>query len=160
MKVDRQPAIVNDLAVDTVESLRPAAKDKDVSLDAAMCPEPILVDADVARMQQVFVNIVSNAVKFTPARGRVRVVLDATSEQAVFTVEDNGSGISREFLPHVFDRFSQADADGRHCSGLGLGLAVSRAICELHDATITAQSDGEGKGATFQVRMPRHTFER
>ena len=100
-------------------------------------------------------NVLNNAVKFTPRDGKVKVVLKRVNSQIEVTVSDTGLGIDPEFLPHVFERFSQADASStRKHRGLGLGLAIVKNLVELHGGTIDANSEGRGKGATFRVRLP------
>ncbi|MGG6264514.1 PAS domain-containing protein [Leptolyngbya sp. AN03gr2] len=114
------------------------------------------VTGDPARLQQVITNLLTNAVKFTPSGGRVDVELSVVDSSTVeIVVRDTGKGIEPEFLPHVFDRFSQADDDSsRYKDGLGLGLAISRHLVELHKGTIWADSAGRDQGATFTVRLP------
>jgi PAS domain S-box-containing protein len=138
-----------------LESLRPAAEAKgvDVNLipDSDICP----VSGDPARLQQVIWNILSNALKFTPKGGRIQVRVGRADSQIEIAISDTGAGIKPEFLPHVFDRFRQADQSStRHHGGLGLGLAIVRHLVELHGGTVHAESAGEGKGATFVVRLP------
>jgi CheY-like chemotaxis protein len=109
----------------------------------------------------VFWNLLANAVKFTPPGGHVRVSVRFFDDQAVVTVADTGIGISHEFLPHVFDRFTQSDSSiTRMHSGLGLGLAIVRHIVELHGGTVKAESAGEGRGAAFTVALPCRLVER
>jgi CheY-like chemotaxis protein len=106
-------------------------------------------------LQQVAWNLISNAVKFTPAGGEVRIELAQTDSDAVLTVSDTGIGIPADFLPHVFDRFSQKDSSTtRTHGGLGLGLAIAKQLVELHGGTLTAHSEGEGRGAMFTVKLP------
>ncbi|HEU4535162.1 MAG TPA: ATP-binding protein, partial [Polyangiaceae bacterium] len=144
------------LAIDAaLEVVRPAAEAKGVRLLPVLDREvgPLLGDPD--RLQQVVWNLLSNAVKFTPKGGRVVVRLERVDSSCVITVEDTGRGIEREFLPHVFERFRQAEAaTTRAHGGLGLGLAIARHLTELHGGTIEAQSDGPGRGAAFVVRLP------
>ena len=110
---------------------------------------------DANRLQQVVWNLLSNAIKFTPKGGNVLVRLRRVDSVAEITVSDNGQGINSQFLPHVFDRFSQADAAStRFFGGLGLGLAIVRHLVELHGGTVHAASAGEGQGATFTVCLP------
>lgn len=136
---------------DAVSALRPMASAKGLSLQT-VAQEPILIRGDAIRLRQVVVNLLSNAVKFTPAGGliEVRVVLDGSF--ATIAVCDTGDGISSRFLPDVFDRHAQADA--RRFGGLGLGLAIVKHIVELHGGSVAALSQGEGKGATFTIRLP------
>ena len=100
-------------------------------------------------------NLLSNAIKFTPIRGSVTLTLSVDDSRCVITVNDTGKGIDQEFLPFIFDRYSQSkDAKSGRKGGLGLGLAITRRIVEMHNGTIKAESDGEGKGATFIVELP------
>jgi CheY-like chemotaxis protein len=113
------------------------------------------VRADPDRMQQIVWNLLNNAVKFTPPGGSVRTALRRLGDHVQIEITDTGRGIAPEFLPHVFDRFSQADnALTRQTGGLGLGLAIARQLVHLHDGTIRAESAGNGKGATFTVDFP------
>jgi signal transduction histidine kinase/DNA-binding NarL/FixJ family response regulator len=132
-----------------------AARAKDVTLHASIEAGVPLVLGDPARVQQIAWNLLSNAVKFTPAGGRVDAVLSIEGGRAVLTVEDDGCGISPEFLPHVFERFRQADGSAtRRHGGLGLGLALTRELAVLHGGTIEVASAGAGRGATFRVTFP------
>jgi CheY-like chemotaxis protein/anti-sigma regulatory factor (Ser/Thr protein kinase) len=107
-------------------------------------------------LQQVAWNLISNAIKFTPSGGTVRIELKQIGSEVRFSVSDTGIGISADFLPHVFDRFTQKDSSStRTHGGLGLGLAISKQLVELHGGTLTAHSEGEGHGATFTVTLPR-----
>jgi len=113
------------------------------------------VSGDANRLQQIFWNLISNAIKFTPAGGQVDICLEEVASDAQITVRDTGKGIPQEFLPHVFDSFRQADGSiTRNHGGLGLGLAIVRHLVELHGGTVSVESPGEGKGATFAVRLP------
>ncbi|HEX9366695.1 MAG TPA: ATP-binding protein, partial [Vicinamibacterales bacterium] len=115
----------------------------------------ILADPD--RVQQIVWNLLSNAIKFTPEGGTVRLRLSRTDTQVEIAVSDTGSGIPADFLPHVFDRFRQADAGSmRRYGGLGLGLAIVRHLVELHGGTVSAASGGTDQGATFRVSLPVH----
>jgi len=138
-----------------IEALRPIAEAKGVSLslDADSGAGPIVCDAQ--RLHQVIANLVGNGIKFTPARGRVEVGLTQDGDAVRITVRDTGYGISQEFLPHVFERFQQADTGlTRKHGGLGLGLAIVRHLVQLHGGTASVSSAGEGKGATFTVLLP------
>jgi CheY-like chemotaxis protein len=113
------------------------------------------VNGDASRLRQVFWNLVSNAVKFTPPGGRLLISVDHTEGSIILTVRDSGIGISQDFLPHVFEPFRQADGRiTREHGGLGLGLAICKQLVELHGGTISGSSDGMGRGATFTVRLP------
>jgi PAS domain S-box-containing protein len=141
-----------------VDTIRPAAQAKGVGIEVHVSEPPVIVAGDPDRLQQVVWNLLSNAIRFTPAGGHVDVWLEAHQGQQQIRVVDTGSGIKPEFLPHVFERFRQADASSsRTYSGLGIGLALVRHLVELHGGAVVAQSEGEGRGATFCVRLPRRS---
>jgi CheY-like chemotaxis protein len=143
---------VIDAAVDTV---RPAAQERNIRVGRLTGPHPGPVNGDAGRLQQVVWNLLVNAVKFSPDGGRVQVELDRVDSSAKIVVRDNGEGITAEFLPHLFERFTQADNTSRRShSGLGLGLAIVYQLTELHGGTVSAHSDGPGKGSTFTVTLP------
>ena len=145
------PAVVTAAA----DTLRPAADAKGISLQLLLDPSAGPISGDPDRLQQVVWNLVSNAIKFTPKGGRVRVRLERAGSHAEIIVADTGAGIAPEFLPHVFDRFRQADqTTTRTHGGLGLGLAIVRQLVELHGGTVHVESRGEGHGATFTVSLP------
>ena len=138
-----------------ITSVRPAADAKRIDVRAALDPDLPDVQGDRDRLQQVFWNLLSNSVKFTPEGGRIDVTVRAVDSSVEVEVRDTGQGISREFLPHVFDRFRQADqSTTREHGGLGLGLAIVRHLVELHGGTVRAESEGEGRGAAFAVTLP------
>jgi len=138
-----------------VDTVRPAAEAKNIQLFSRFDPGPILISGDTRRVQQVFCNLLLNSIKFTTKKGRVEVTLKQTVSHAQIEVIDSGIGISAEFLPLVFDRFRQADAkDSSTHGGLGLGLTIVRHLVELHNGTVEAVSEGEGRGATFRVNFP------
>jgi PAS domain S-box-containing protein len=146
------PAAVVSAAVDVVKH---AAESKHIRIQTVLGSSAGLVNGDFERLQQVVWNLLSNAVKFTPANGGVRVELSRKGSQIEILVADNGSGIHREFLPFVFNRFSQADSSiTRAHGGLGMGLAITKSLVELHGGTISASSPGEGQGSTFVVTLP------
>jgi PAS domain S-box-containing protein len=137
------------------EMLRPTAADKKVSLAVGVPSGAIRVQGDGERLQQVIANLLSNAVKFTPAGGHVELSLEIVGENAVIAVSDSGVGIAPEFLPRVFERFTQADSGpARSHGGLGLGLAIVRHLVEAHRGSVTADSPGVGQGSTFRVTLP------
>jgi signal transduction histidine kinase len=138
-----------------VETVRPAALAKQIALDARLDSRAGPVLGDSNRMQQVMWNLLFNAVKFTPPGGRVTVTLARGPDEVLVEVHDSGVGIRPDFLPHVFDRFRQADSSStRRHSGLGLGLSIARQLVELHGGSIGVDSRGEGHGSTFTVRLP------
>jgi signal transduction histidine kinase/ActR/RegA family two-component response regulator len=145
-------ALIVDAAINTV---RPAADARDIRLHIILDPLARPVRGDPNRLQQIFWNLLTNAVKFTPKGGRVSVTLERVDSHLELKVADNGDGIDPEFLPHVFDRFRQADSsmDRRH-GGLGLGLSIVKQLVELHGGTIAARSAGKGKGSTFIISLP------
>jgi signal transduction histidine kinase len=139
-----------------LESVRPAADAKGIDLRLALEAPAEKIAGDAGRLQQVVWNLLANAVKFTPAGGRVEVAVESAPDEVALVVRDTGAGIHRDFLPYVFDRFRQADSTAtRVHGGLGLGLAIVRHLVELHGGTVTAESAGEGQGATFKVTLPR-----
>jgi PAS domain S-box-containing protein len=138
-----------------IESVRPLAEAKGIQLETSLADSAISVCGDPNRLQQIVWNLLTNAIKFTPEQGRIVVELIQQQEQAQLRVTDSGIGIQPEFLPHVFERFRQADGTTtRPHSGLGLGLAIVRHLIELHSGTVQAESEGEGQGASFTVQLP------
>ncbi|WP_427914608.1 MHYT domain-containing protein [Ramlibacter sp. MMS24-I3-19] len=138
-----------------VEATRPAAFARGIALDVRVAPGTVRVWGDPSRLQQIMWNLLTNAIKFTPEGGQVGVEVETRAGQVLARITDTGSGISPEFLPHVFDRFRQADASTtRRHGGLGLGLAIVRQLVELHGGTVKAESAGEGRGATFTITLP------
>jgi signal transduction histidine kinase len=140
-----------------IATMQPAAEVKEVGIVPALGEVTGVIRGDPARLQQVVCNLLSNAIKFTAPGGRIDVGLAMSGEQVEITVADTGQGIKPEFLPHVFERFRQEDGSiVRRHGGLGLGLAIVHHLVELHSGTVEAQSDGEGCGARFIVRLPVH----
>ncbi|HEX8719571.1 MAG TPA: PAS domain S-box protein [Pyrinomonadaceae bacterium] len=155
LRLDARPVEVRAVLQEAVETVRPAAEAKGVFLSTLLGAEVGEAPADPDRLRQVFWNLLSNAVKFTQRGGRVEVELRRERAQAVVRVGDTGAGIAPDFLPHVFDRFRQADmGTTRQHGGLGLGLSIVRHLVELHGGTVEAESAGLGRGATFTVRLP------
>jgi signal transduction histidine kinase/ActR/RegA family two-component response regulator len=155
LRLDLQPMEVAGVVEAAVASVAPMAQSRDISITTSINSSSAMVLGDVARLQQVFWNLLSNAVKFTPRGGVVQVVVETRPSHVQVQVIDNGQGISPEFLPHLFERFRQQDGTStRIHGGLGLGLSIARQLVEFHGGTIAAASAGEGKGATFTVRLP------
>ncbi|RUR72687.1 ATP-binding protein [Chlorogloeopsis fritschii PCC 9212] len=140
--------------IDTaIATVRQSLETKDICLEYIVDPLSITVEGDPERLQQIVLNLLTNAIKFTPQGGRIKVRLDITENQAQIVVKDNGKGISAEFLPHVFDIFRQSESSHSK-NGLGLGLAIAHHLVELHGGKIYAESPGVGRGATFTVKLP------
>jgi PAS domain S-box-containing protein len=138
-----------------IDTLSPAADAKSIKLTVALADEHGLVAGDPDRLQQIIWNLIANAIKFTPSDGRIDISLNRLGSHLELIVKDTGSGISREFLPHVFERFRQADSSTtRAHGGLGLGLAIVRHLVELHGGSVSAESAGQSQGSTFKVRLP------
>ena len=143
------------LLASALDTVRPAAHGKEIEVEATIVTPDVEVAGDPARLQQVFWNLLTNAVSYTPRGGRISVHVDTAADHARVTVRDTGVGISPDFLPHVFERFRQAESTwARPQGGLGLGLAIVHHIVELHGGHITAASEGTGLGATFVVTLP------
>jgi signal transduction histidine kinase/CHASE1-domain containing sensor protein len=153
--LDLHPMELGPVVKNAINVVRPTADAKAIQIDAFLDTSRAMVSGDANRLQQVIWNLLSNAVKFTGNGGRVIVKLSQAGSNAEITVSDTGQGISREFMPYVFDRFRQADSTTtRHHGGLGLGLAIARHLVEIHGGTIKADSAGEGRGATFTIKLP------
>jgi len=143
------------IAAGSIETIKPAADSKSVSLQAEIPPDLPRITGDSQRLQQVLWNLLSNAVKFTDAGGKVSLELLHDQRAVQIVVTDTGQGISPQILPYVFDRFTQGDSSTtRAHTGLGLGLAIVRHLVELHGGVVSAESGGEGKGSTFRVWLP------
>ncbi len=141
-----------------VETMRPAAAAKEITLETVHSKEACRVCGDPGRLQQVVWNLVSNAIKFTPRGGKITVGADRSDGRVSITVSDDGQGIEADFLPFVFDRFRQADSTNtRRHGGLGLGLSIVKHLVEQHGGTVQVQSDGPGTGASFIVSLPEST---
>jgi signal transduction histidine kinase/CheY-like chemotaxis protein len=147
-----QPASFIDAAIDTV---RPGADAKNITLERRYAPDAGLIAGDPARLQQVIWNLLSNAIKFTPRDGHIIVSLARREGHIAITIADSGIGIKPEFITHVFERFRQADASTtRRHGGLGLGLSIVKHLVEQHGGTVRVESAGEGKGASFTIELP------
>jgi len=155
LRLELQPVRLSESVDAALDSVRPMSEAKGVRLECRIAPDTALIAGDQHRLQQIVWNLLSNAVKFTPSGGTVRVSLDFSESEARLTVTDTGRGINPLFLPHVFDRFRQAETmSSRTAGGLGLGLSIARHLVELHGGIIEASSEGEGRGATFTVLFP------
>jgi PAS domain S-box-containing protein len=155
IRLNVQPVDFPQIVGNAVEAVSPAADAKGVRIETVLDPRASPVSGDPERLQQVLWNLLSNAVKFTNRGGRVQVRLQRVSSHVELSVADTGVGISAEFLPHVFERFRQADASiARERGGLGLGLSIARQLAEMHGGTIDAASGGLGQGSTFTLKLP------
>jgi PAS domain S-box-containing protein len=155
LRLELGPVDLVSVIEQAVQTIRPAADAKGISVETDLPSEIGQITGDPSRLQQVVWNLLSNAVKFTPQGGRVEARLERADPYIRITVSDTGKGISPDFLPYVFDRFRQSDASSaRRYGGLGLGLSLVKYLVELHGGTIDATSVGEGRGATFNVTLP------
>lgn len=153
--IDLHPIEVAPIVQNAINVVRPTADAKGIKIETQIDNTPAVISGDANRLQQVIWNLLSNAVKFTKSAGRVQVKVSQANAAVEISVTDTGQGIRREFLPYVFDRFSQADSTTtRHHGGLGLGLAIARHLVEIHGGTIRAASRGAGEGATFTITLP------
>ncbi|MDP9003035.1 MAG: ATP-binding protein [Myxococcota bacterium] len=155
IRLDVQRIDLGPVVMGALDSVNPSADAKSISVRTAIDPQTGPVLGDPNRLQQVVWNLLTNAVKFTPKAGAIDVIVRRSSSHFEIAVHDTGMGISPEFLPHIFERFRQADSSTtRKYGGLGLGLSIVKHLVELHGGTIRAESPGEGKGATFIVSLP------
>jgi signal transduction histidine kinase/ActR/RegA family two-component response regulator len=155
LRLDVQDVNLVRVVEEALMTARPSADAKGIRIQTALNPAAGPIMGDAVRLQQVVWNLVGNAVKFTPRGGQVQIVLERPNSHVELSVCDNGIGIKAEFLPHVFDRFRQANSSStRQHGGLGLGLAIAKQIVELHGGSIAVSSAGEGKGATFRIELP------
>ncbi|HSB28431.1 MAG TPA: ATP-binding protein [Pyrinomonadaceae bacterium] len=155
LSLELRPVRLAPLIQAVIQDERPAAEVKNINLRAVLNSDigPFLGDAD--RLQQIVRNLLTNAIKFTPKGGDVQVRLERNDSHALITVNDSGQGIATELLPHIFERFRQADSSNtRSNGGLGLGLSIVRQLVELHRGTVTAESSGQNAGTTFRVMLP------
>ena len=155
LRLDVKQVGLSEVVEAALASIRPAADAKQIKVQTLLDRESDQVNGDPARLQQVIWNLLSNAVKFTPKGGRIQVLLERANSHVALSVSDNGEGIAPEFLPHVFDRFRQADqSTTRSFGGLGLGLSIVKHLVELHGGTVRVKSAGKGKGTSFVVELP------
>ncbi len=156
LRLEVRPIELSEVIEAAVDAVRPGAGAKGIRLQVLVDPQAGPVSGDADRLQQVVWNLLSNAVKFTPKGGRVQVRLERVNSHIEIAISDSGKGIEADFLPHIFDRFRQADQSStRSHGGLGLGLAIVNQLVELHGGTVHAQSPGLGLGSTFVVHLPR-----
>ncbi len=158
LRIDREPVNLSNVVESAAETVRAEAQSRAVEFSVELPARPVVVQGAPLRIQQIVWNLLSNAVKFTPKGGRVAARVWAEGGEALVEVTDTGIGIAPDFLPHVFDRFRQADGSTtRQYGGLGLGLAIVRALAELHDGWVRADSEGLGRGSRFTFGLPHAT---
>ena len=159
LELNSEPVDVAASVLLALRAITPSAERKNITLEKSFALGTSRVDGDPTRLQQIFWNILANAVKFTPAGGRIRVRMFSTDSRIDIVVSDTGQGISAEFLPRVFDSLSQERGSStRDHGGLGLGLSIVRQLVQMHGGTVRAESPGEGEGATFTVSLPAREF--
>lgn len=155
LRISTQPVDLLLVVHAAIDAVRPAAEAKEIDIVTHVEAPDVIVKADIERLQQVFWNLLANAVKFTPTGGAVDVYLERSDSLAEIRIEDTGPGVPVDFLPHIFERFSQADGSStRKHGGLGLGLAIVRHLVELHGGTVSAANRGEKGGAILTVKLP------
>jgi len=155
LRLDVQAVTLPDVVAAAIDAIRPAAIAKNITVATTVEPGEMAVSGDAGRLQQVVWNLLSNAVRFTPAGGRIDVEIARTADMVSIVVRDTGTGIAADFLPHVFERFRQGGAGTtRTHGGLGLGLAIVRHLVELHGGTVRAENNTPAPGATFHVDLP------
>ena len=155
LRINTQPVDVLLIIHAAIDAVRPAAEAKQIDVRTHVEAPDSIVRADTERLQQVLWNLLANAVKFTPAGGAIDVYLERHESLAEIRIEDSGPGVPPDFLPRIFDRFSQADGSStRKHGGLGLGLAIVRHLVEIHGGTVSATNRTDGSGAVLTVRLP------
>ncbi len=155
LRIESRPVNLNPVIQSAVDTVHPAAESKGVEIQTDLDMQAGIITGDAERMQQIIWNVLSNAVKFTPKGGRVEAKLSRQDPWVMMTFRDTGRGIKASDIPFIFDRFRQADSPTtRRAGGLGLGLSLVKNLVELHGGRITAESAGEGKGATFTIKLP------
>jgi signal transduction histidine kinase len=155
VRLDIKPVQLGDVLRAALETVQPTAFAKGVRLELMIPAHAPAISGDFGRLQQVVWNLLTNAIKFTARGGKVQVLLEAVDSSLVVRVTDTGEGISPDFLPHVFERFRQADGTpSRQHGGLGLGLSIVKTLVEMHGGHVSAHSAGKGQGATFEIRLP------
>ena len=155
LQIEPRPVDLCAIIEDVIEGVQPAAEAKKIQLETGLKAAGSFVSGDANRLQQVFWNLLSNAIKFTPESGQVRIKADQVDSHVRVSVTESGIGIAPEFLPHIFDRFRQADGSTtRVHGGLGLGLSIVKHLVQLHAGQVTVESGGQNQGATFTVSLP------
>jgi len=161
VRLDIKPVQLADVLRASLDTVLPSALAKGVRLESVLQADVPPIPGDFGRLQQVVWNLLSNAIKFTPRGGRVQIILELAGSSLRIWVSDTGEGIGPDFLPHVFERFRQADgSSSRQHGGLGLGLSIVKTLCEMHGGRVSAHSGGKGEGATFEILLPVKLAER
>jgi signal transduction histidine kinase len=156
IELRRQDVVLAEVIAQALETVEPLVREKRHDVTTTSGLEPLVVNGDPARLVQCVANLLTNAIKYTDAQGRIHIETHADGEQAVITISDNGTGIASELLPHIFDLFVQSKRTlDRSQGGLGIGLSVVKRLIEMHGGSVSAFSGGAGQGATFTIRLPR-----
>lgn len=155
MELRREGVLLSDVVASAVETARPLIESAGHHLTVSLPPEPVVLDADLTRLAQVFSNLLTNSAKYTEPGGKIELAAERRESELTVTVRDNGIGIPATALPRIFDMFSQVGRSvERSAGGLGIGLALVRGLIEMHGGTVTAESPGQGRGSTFTIRLP------
>jgi signal transduction histidine kinase len=155
LPLDKQPTDLGQLVAETLAVFEPLAEEKQIKLTAQILPSLPAIEVDASRLRQVLHNLVANALRHTPAGGRIALTGQLTNNQLVLTVQDTGEGMDPQHIEHVFDRFYRTDPSrSRETGGSGLGLAIVKAIVEAHGGLVNASSAGLGQGSTFMLHLP------
>jgi CheY-like chemotaxis protein/two-component sensor histidine kinase len=161
LRIELRPVDLAVVIAAAVETARPAADAKQIQIQTVLKSGSGPIVGDPERLQQVIWNLLANAIRFTPKNGTIQISLDRVESQVELRVSDSGIGIKESFIPHLFERFTQADGSiTRSGGGLGMGLAIVKSLVELHGGVVSASSAGEGKGATFVVKLPVSAIRR
>ncbi len=155
LRLNIEPVDASAIINSAIDSIQPAADSKNIKIAVTLDSSARRISGDANRLQQIIWNLLSNAIKFTPAGGRIEIRIERGGSDVKISVSDTGNGINPDFLPFIFDRFRQGDGSStRRNGGLGLGLSIVRHLVELHGGTVSAESPGEGEGATFTITLP------
>jgi signal transduction histidine kinase len=153
LRLFKEPMDLGCAVMRAVETARPLIESRSHRLEVSVPHDPLWLEADPTRLEQVIVNLLANAAKYTPPEGRIWLSVERSTNKVWLRVQDNGVGLTPEVLPHIFDRFAQVENGSQ--GGLGVGLSLVRDLVELHGGTLTARSDGPGRGSEFTVGLPR-----
>ena len=155
IELKKEPISVHEVIHGALQSVGPLIRERRHALDVLLPPKPIVIEGDRVRLEQVFVNLLNNAAKYTPEHGKIWVSGTTEGNEAVVRVADSGVGIPHDVLPRIFDLFTQAESSRDHArGGLGIGLSLVKSLVSLHGGSVQVRSDGEGKGSEFIVRIP------